>query len=136
MSVIFRIKAPSRQADVAMWFITHITEECTNVAGWRQPGDCAFSSLRLIIRGPRQRQHGFREHKPTCGWSYITSVCTCRRKRSRSSHRTRSHFQKEIRREIKSIPKTIHIPSGQGLPGKPSSWVVEEPCIDPTEYKW
>ena len=45
--------------------------------------------------------------------NYITSVCTCRKKRSRGSHSPRSHSQKEIRRELESIPQTIHISSGQ-----------------------
>ena len=46
--------------------------------------------------------------------NYITSLCTSRKRRSRSSS------QKEIRRELQSIPKTMHIPSGQGCSGQSS----------------
>ena len=62
-------------------------------------------------------------------WSYITSVCMCRRKRSRSSHRKRSRSPEEIRRELQSIPKAIHIPSGQGPPGCVCLWGQEIACV-------
>ena len=48
-------------------------------------------------------------------------------KKSRNSHRKRCHSQKEIRRELQSIPKGVTF-----LPGQPSSWVVSEPVIDLT----
>lgn len=41
--------------------------------------------------------------------NYVTPVCTRRKKRSRSSRRTRSRSQKEIRRELQSNPQTIRI---------------------------
>ena len=68
--------------------------------------------------------------------NYITSLCTSRKRRSRSSS------QKEIRRELQSIPKTMHIPSGQGCSGQSSHfnafvhwWVIYEcTCPHHAEY--
>ena len=94
--------------------------------------DLTSSSLRLGIRSPRQRQHRSTLHSLCVAWGYITSECTCRRKRSRSNHRTRSCSQKEIRKELTIHSQIIHILSVQGPSGQPLSWVVGEPCIDPT----
>ena len=47
--------------------ITHITGERADGRGWGQDGDRTPSSLGLLIRGRRQRQHRPRLHKPTCG---------------------------------------------------------------------
>ena len=99
-------RPPGGLADVHVPFTLHITGSALIVAGWCKR-DSSSSSLSLIIRGPRQRRH------VSYTWlNYITSACPCRKKRSRRSHRTRSHSQKEIRKELQSIPKTIHIPSG------------------------
>ena len=61
---------------------------------------------------------------------HITSVC----KGSRSSHRTKCCSQKEIRRELQSHPKTIHIPSGRWPPDHPSvTGGGRVMSIDPTQ---
>ena len=111
-----------------MPFITHITGELPMVTAGRCKRDRASSSLRP--RSSRQRQLGSWLHRPTCGLE--RSVCTCRRRRSGSSHKTRSCSPKEIRRELHAIPKMIHIPFRLEPAGQPSSQVVREPGIDPT----
>ena len=95
-------------------FRTHVTEECTHGSGAGR--DSTSSNLRLVVRGPRQA-----EARVLCATlSHTTSMCPCRKKKLRSSHRTRSHSQNEIRRELQSIPQTIHIPSGQWPSDQPS----------------
>ena len=71
--------------------IIHITGEWT-VAGWCKR-DLTSSSLRLIIRGTRQRQHGSRLHKPACGPELLTSVYEQKEKVKKQSQ-----GKKEIRR--------------------------------------
>ena len=85
-------------------------------------------SLRLVLRSPRQKGH--RTVK------YITSVCTCKEEKvEKQSHRTRSSSQREIRRELPSISKAIHIPSGRGPLSSLPSWGLEEPCPKPQRNK-
>ena len=64
-------------------------------------------------KGFRQRQHGSRLHKPTCGpgLHYISVYVQMEKVKKQSQDQKPS--QKEIRKELQSIPKIIHIPSGQ-----------------------
>ena len=55
--------------------------------------------------------------------NYITSVC----KRVKKQSQDKKCSQNEIRRELQSIPKTIHIPSGQWLSDSPQSQDGEGP---------
>ena len=55
---------------------------------------------------------------------HYLSVFMQREKVKKQSDRMRSHSQKEIRRELQSISKAIHIPSVQGPSGQPSIMVV------------
>ena len=58
-------RPPWGLADVDIPFITH-GGECTRQAAGQSDRDRTSSSPRLVIRGPRQRQHRIRLHKPTC----------------------------------------------------------------------
>ena len=62
--------------------------------------------------------------------AYITSVCLCREGKNGQQAVTRDKkpSQKEIRRELPSISKAMHIPSGQSPPASLLSWALEEPC--------
>ena len=103
-------KTTGRTSRCGHAFITHITGQCTEGSGsvWETP-----HPLRSEARyeGSQIKE----AHVLWAPLNFITSLC----KRSRSSHRTRSCSPKETRRELQSIPKTIHIPSGQGPSGQP-----------------
>ena len=96
-------------------------------AGWCER-DCISSSPRLVIMGPRQRQHRGRLHRLT--EIHYVSV-RVQKEKVKSSHRTRSCSQKEIRTVTICSLNNAHS-FWPGAPGQISSEVVGEPCIDPT----
>ena len=104
-------------------FITHITGKCTDGGGSVRERLHLLPSERLIIKGPRQRQHGSSLQKPTCGLERRYISAYVQQAKVKKQHRTRIYSQKKIRRELQSIPipKTIHIPSGQELSSQSSS---------------
>ena len=88
-------KTPSGLADVDTPFITHITGEPTD-------GGKSLQERPHLLR-PEAYYKGSLT-KEACVLFVtlycIAPVCTCRKKKSRSSHRTRCCSQKEIRREL------------------------------------
>ena len=67
------------------------------------------SSLRLLIGSPdKGGTHPLLDSKLQGLSVYV------QRERSRSSHRTRSCSKEEIRKELQSISKALHFPSGHG----------------------
>ena len=101
-----------------MLLISHITGKCPDGGGpmWDRPH---------LLQSETKETHVL--HLTV---NYITLVSICRKKRSRSVHRTRSRSQKEIRRELRSMPKRTHIPSGQCFPLH--GWWESHVSIDPT----
>ena len=57
-------------------------------AGWFER-DCTPSSLRLIMKGPREGQHGSRLHKPKCGQElrYISVYTQMKKVKTQSQDR-------------------------------------------------
>ena len=61
--------------------------------------------------------------------NYVTSVYTCRGKRSKSSYRGQEAAPKrKLRRELQSISKAIPIPLAKDPPASLPLWGLEEPC--------
>ena len=86
--------------------------------------DCTSLSLRLILvvpdKGDTCAMHSFKLH--------FLSVYIVHVQKEKVKSQDRSHSQKEIRRELQSIPKTIYTPSGQGPSGQTSLQMAGEPC--------
>ena len=91
--------------------------------------DHTSSNRRLVIRGPRQRQHGSRLQKPTM-WPRATvhqcvstegkdqdAVTRQKEKKKKKKKRTPGKIRRDL---YSSFYKTIDIPSGQGTSGEPS----------------
>ena len=96
-------------------FITHITGECTDGSGSVREGLCLLQS-EVCHKWSQTKEA--RVLLVTLTYPYLSVYV--QKERSRSSHRTRSRSsQKEVRRQLQSIPQTIHIPSGQGPPASP-----------------
>ena len=60
--------------------------------------------------------------------NYFTSVCTCREKRSRSSHRTRIHSQREIGGKYNPFTKQYTFLLARGPLASLPVWGLEKPC--------
>ena len=100
-----------------MAFITGMTGSTDGGPSVKQ--DCSSLSPTHVLRGPRQRGH-----VSLCDPKLHYLSVDVQRERSRSGHRTRSRSKKEMRRELQSISKAIHIPSGRGLSSQLSiTWV-------------
>lgn len=121
MFVIFQKIPPRGLADVDMLFITHITRECTDGRRlvWETTPPPVWDSLWGV---PKEA------HVLCMILNYITSVCTCRKKKSKSTQRTRSCSQKEIRRELQPFPKQYTFLLARDPLSHPLSWVVGETC--------
>lgn len=105
-------KLPRGLANVDMSFLTHIIGKCPNGSG-------SVKDTHLL---QFEACYNRSQMKEACvlyvAINYITSVCTCRKKRARSSHRRRNHSQKYSQSNTYSFcPEP---------PEQPSSWVVGE----------
>ena len=100
-----------------MPFITHITGERT------EGGRSVRERPHLLQSEAHHKELLTKAARVQVAQTYVWprailyQFVTHRRKRSRSSHRTRSHSQKDIRRELQYIPQTKYIPFGQEPPG-------------------
>ena len=104
-------------------------KKATRRLGWSRHSLC-HSYYRRTDDGRSVRQdHTSLSLRPDQGGTCLAHnsklhylrVYVQREKVKKQSHRTRSRSQKEIRRELQSISKAVHIPSGQGPSGQPSS---------------
>ena len=120
---MYNTGAPNQEAAYSPYRLLTLQGSIPTVAGqWER--DCTSSSLRLVIRGPRQRRHVSRMHKPTCGLE-LHYICV--------------YVQKEkVKKQLKDkklLPKgdervTIYFQNNTHS-FWPSSQIVGKPYIEP-----